>query len=267
MRLFLSYQRSDSRHVAGRLRDRIVRELGPESIFLDVDSISIGRDVREAIRESIGAVDILIVLIGSNWDAQKLKRVDDYVHMEILEALRQKKPAVPVLLDDRSMPSPDSLPPDIQSIAYRNAARLRADPDFEVDCARLIRDLQDMTSPSPNPWTRATQGEEATASSNTKSRAIFVNISSTARSRLILIRVNGRDHTIDYRGTFAGIFTISLDGVVLYRDSTIFPSNFAFTIGDRGQYRARIEGGYKGIHKISKLRLFIDGEVIYSEGY
>ena len=40
------------------------------------------------------------------------------------------------------MPGPDQLPADLESFAYRNAAPLRADPDFDTDAARLVRDLR-----------------------------------------------------------------------------------------------------------------------------
>jgi TIR domain len=281
VRLFLSYQRADSRHVAGRLRDRVVQELGPDSVFLDVDSISIGRDVREAIRESIAAVDVFVVLIGSNWDVDKLARANDYVHMEILEAVRQKKPIVPVLLDDRSMPSPEALPADIADIAYRNAGRLRADPDFGVDCARLIRDLETLAASSSDAKTPAAPAisavdallaapaaavAEAGVPGEIGSKPALVKALTTEHSRVITIRIDGEGHIIEYRTPSFGFkITVKLDGTIIFSKGS-FPNNFNFTIGSR-KHRARIETYHKDINKIGKMRLSIDGEVIYSDGY
>ena len=36
------------------------------------------------------------------------------------------------------MPSPDVLPDELEALAYLNAMRLRPDPDFTADVARLI---------------------------------------------------------------------------------------------------------------------------------
>jgi hypothetical protein len=41
-RIFISYRRSDSEHVAGRMYDWLSREFGQENVFKDVDSIPIG---------------------------------------------------------------------------------------------------------------------------------------------------------------------------------------------------------------------------------
>jgi hypothetical protein len=246
VKLFLSYQRADSRHVAGRLRDRLVQELGAENVFFDVDSISLGMDFRGVIRESIEAADAFIILIGNNWNSKKLTKADDYVRMEIMEALRQQKPIVPVLLDDQPMPSPASLPPDIRDLAYRNGARLRADPDFQADCTRLIRDLRELRDARPPSLIARPQGG-----------ASLLGVSRTDRTRLITVSVDGTVHTIDYRLKFMDVIspsTITLDGAVIYRKTNL-PLHFDFFIGGN---KARIEAEYRGMNKISRIRLLID---------
>ena len=85
------------------------------------------------INVTLQGVDVLIVIIGPNFELDRLAQPNDYVHMEILEALRLGKAIVPVLVDDAVMPAPGHLPPELESFAYRNAAPLRADPDFDTD--------------------------------------------------------------------------------------------------------------------------------------
>src|SRR5262249_11971491 len=41
---FISYRRGESSHVAGRISDRLVEQLGKRSVFMDVDSIEPGLD-------------------------------------------------------------------------------------------------------------------------------------------------------------------------------------------------------------------------------
>src|SRR3954466_6304267 len=42
--VFLSYRREDTRHLAGRLYDRLAQRFGHEQTFMDVDSIEPGAD-------------------------------------------------------------------------------------------------------------------------------------------------------------------------------------------------------------------------------
>jgi hypothetical protein len=142
IRVFVSYRRSDSRHATGRLRAVLAREFGRENVFYDVDSVGFGADFRDVINTTLQGVDALIVVVGPNFELDRLRQPNDYVRMEILEALRLGKGIVPVLVDEASMPGPDQLPADLESFAYRNAAPLRADPDFDTDAARLVRDLR-----------------------------------------------------------------------------------------------------------------------------
>ncbi|MCK7473126.1 MAG: toll/interleukin-1 receptor domain-containing protein [Rhodopseudomonas palustris] len=52
-RIFISYRRSDSQMVAGRLRESLARRLDDEAIFRDKDSIGAGEDWIRAIEASL----------------------------------------------------------------------------------------------------------------------------------------------------------------------------------------------------------------------
>ena len=41
-RVFVSYRREDTSHLAGRLSDRLAERLGSDNVFMDVDSIDPG---------------------------------------------------------------------------------------------------------------------------------------------------------------------------------------------------------------------------------
>ena len=141
-KVFVSYRRNDSPHASGRLRDRLVMAFGEENVFFDVDSIPTGRDFREAIRTAIQAADSIVVMIGPGFDVGRLNDHNDYVRTELIEAFRQKKAIVPVLIDTASMPPPAALPSSLRELAYINASRIRQDPDFRRDCERLIAALR-----------------------------------------------------------------------------------------------------------------------------
>jgi Tol biopolymer transport system component len=141
-KVFLSYRRNDSPHASGRLRDRLTIAFGEENVFYDVDSIPTGRDFREVIRTAIRAADTIVVMIGPGFGVDRLNDQRDYVRIELLEAFRQKKVIVPVLIDTASMPTPAALPSPLRKLAYINASPIRQDPDFHRDCERLIAILR-----------------------------------------------------------------------------------------------------------------------------
>ncbi len=141
-KVFLSYRRNDSPHASGRLRDRLAMEFGEKNVFYDVDSIPTGRDFREEIRTAIQAADAVVVMIGPGFDVDRLNDRRDYVRMELLEAFRQKKVIVPVLVDTALMPAAAALPSSLRRLAHINASPIRQDPDFRRDSERLIANLR-----------------------------------------------------------------------------------------------------------------------------
>jgi hypothetical protein len=146
MRVFLSYRRADDVFLAGRLRDRLTTAFGDYSVFFDVDSIPPGSDFRAVTQKRVRAADVLVALIGARWDLTRLARSDDYVRMELREGLRQQKPIIPVLIADVTMPRPEELPEDLATITFLNALRIRPDPDFHADSARLVEAITEVTA-------------------------------------------------------------------------------------------------------------------------
>ena len=145
-RVFISYRREDSAGHAGRLFDRLAERLGRERVFRDVDHIRPGDLFTEAIREKIGASDILLVLIGPRWLAatdqegrRRLEDPDDLVRREIEMGLGRKMRIIPVLLGGAAMPVKRDLPESLQPLAGYSALEIR-DANFDQDAARLIAD-------------------------------------------------------------------------------------------------------------------------------
>jgi hypothetical protein len=64
--VLLSYRRSNTSHVAGRLADWLTERLGSTQVFMDVDTIEPGVDFATAIARAVASCDVLIALIGSN---------------------------------------------------------------------------------------------------------------------------------------------------------------------------------------------------------
>lgn len=145
-RLFLSYRRADSPHVAGRIYDRLVAHFSRESIFKDVDSIPFGVDFRKTVEEALASCSVVLVVIGRNWcsavnadGSNRLQDPADFVRLEIEGALRLGVRIIPLLIDDATMPHADHLPASLRELVFRNATVIRPDPDFHGDMQRVMR--------------------------------------------------------------------------------------------------------------------------------
>ena len=66
-RIFISYRRSDTQHLAGRLADHLSAVQGVDKVFIDVDGIGPGEDFERKICDAIAVSSICIVLIGDQW--------------------------------------------------------------------------------------------------------------------------------------------------------------------------------------------------------
>ncbi|MCA9912858.1 MAG: TIR domain-containing protein [Anaerolineae bacterium] len=148
LRLFLSYRRLDS-IFTDLIYYKLLEKFNANRIFRDVESIDMGSDFREAIRDAITETDCMLVIIGPEWISTtdedgkpRLHKSLDYVRFEVEDALRRDKPIIPVLLNDTPMPTADQLPVDMIPLASKNAIRVRQGQDFAEDMKRLVASVE-----------------------------------------------------------------------------------------------------------------------------
>ncbi|MCB1784746.1 MAG: TIR domain-containing protein [Chromatiaceae bacterium] len=154
--LFVSYRREDSRAVTGRICDRLTAHFGRRGVFRDVDSIPIGMDFRDKIRETIDQADMLVAVIGPRWvdirdqhGEVRLAQPEDYVRLEIESALAKGIPVIPVLIDDAPMPGTDQLPESLAQFAYLNALFIPREPFFHAGVDKLIEEIEQLAGHAP----------------------------------------------------------------------------------------------------------------------
>jgi formylglycine-generating enzyme required for sulfatase activity len=141
--IFISYRRGDSEGQARALSLELANYIGDKAVFMDVDSIALGRDFRQSLHDSLESCDAFLALIGPSWldskDAAGKRRLDDptdFVRQEIATALKRNIPVTPVLLQDAQMPAEQSLPDDLKDLAFRNG--------FELSHTRWRSDVREM---------------------------------------------------------------------------------------------------------------------------
>jgi TIR domain len=145
--VFISYRRQTAAGEARALFNDLVARLGQGSVFMDVDSISLGRDFRSELQKTLAACDLMLVLIDKDWAAAKdergnirLQNARDFVRMEIEAALKRDIAVTPVLVKGAQMPAAEELPAEISDLAYRNGFEL-SHSRWESDVREMIRRL------------------------------------------------------------------------------------------------------------------------------
>jgi len=136
--IFICYRREDSASWAEFLNDRLSLSVKGINVFRDADTLKGGMVYPEEIEKAVANCDALLAVIGKKWlnavDSQGKRRLDnegDWVRVEIGAALRQKKVVIPCLVGGAKMPNVAELPPDLESLTFRQgvdsavSARLR----------------------------------------------------------------------------------------------------------------------------------------------
>lgn len=145
-RLSISYRRSDSEAITGRIFDRLIRHYGRKAVFRDVDNVPVGVDFRSHIQDVLQKSDILLAVVGPNWRGPRTNapaRIDeenDQVRIELETALKKSIPVIPVLVGRSEIPAPAELPDSLKPFSYRNAIRVDPGQDFDHHVDRLIRE-------------------------------------------------------------------------------------------------------------------------------
>ncbi len=156
--IFLSYRRDDASGWAGRLYEHLVREWGPDQVFMDIDAIAPGEDFRKAITRTMQLSDTVLVVIGPGWleaqDEAGHRRLDDEgdTHRtEVHAALDADVRVIPVLVGGADMPPVARLPGPLKELAYRNAAVID-DRRFPADVRGLIASVTHSREATAPAW-------------------------------------------------------------------------------------------------------------------
>jgi len=144
----ISYRRKDSDAITGRIRDRIARHFGDNSLFMDIDNLPLGIDFRKHIQKALRENQILLVIIGPNWigpvEGAPARILDptDPVRIEVETALQRDMPTIPELVSGATMPSASELPESLKDLPFFNAAEVNSGLDFHSHVDRLVRAME-----------------------------------------------------------------------------------------------------------------------------
>ncbi len=148
--IFVSYRRSDSIDITGRIYDRMVGRFGKDGVFKDVNNIPAGVNFVDFLQKTLGEAAVTLVIIGPDWasikkvdGSKRLDDVDDFVRIEVETALNADNMLViPVLVGGATMPEENELPKALHDLRMRNAFTLKPDPDFHPGMDKLIEEIE-----------------------------------------------------------------------------------------------------------------------------
>ena len=157
--IFISYRRSDSEVIVGRIYSEICKHFPRESVFLDHDSIPLGRPFAEVIRERLAASRYALVIIGPQWCSildkhtgrPRLEEESDFVRREVELALNTPGvDVIPVWVMRAATTTREieELPVTLRPLFEKQGMSIRPVPDEETDLERLIQRLKP-DAPSP----------------------------------------------------------------------------------------------------------------------
>src|SRR5277367_871055 len=66
-KIFISYRWVDSQDVTHRIHDHLLQHLGQNSVFMDIDTIPLGVDLRKHVESAVAKCDVLLAVIGRQW--------------------------------------------------------------------------------------------------------------------------------------------------------------------------------------------------------
>ena len=195
-KIILSYRRSDSDVITGRIRDKLASYYGDDDVFMDIDSLSLGFDYRKQIKDALLQNKIFIAIIGPKWLGAKgtetrINEENDPVRIEVETALQQGIPVIPVLVSGATMPNATELPSSLQNLCYLNAAEVDGGRDFHQHMGRLIKGIDQIlnTSEAPPAEKVSSTRQASSAGLTPKQRRKWILVALGAIACLMLISI------------------------------------------------------------------------------
>lgn len=184
MKVFVSYQRADTLFAAHALGYAL--RCGGHEAFVDTGSIGSGAPFREAIADAVSASQLMLALIGPDFDAQRLHEPTNVVAYEWQRARFHGAAVAPVLVDGGVLPADEQLPAALRWITRRNALVLRrASLSADIDaCVAAVPAL----ATTPRPAARVLWVDDRPANNEAERKAlrphgiVFDNVVSTGEA-------------------------------------------------------------------------------------
>jgi hypothetical protein len=124
---------------------------------MDIDSVPPARDFKEYILSQVSEANVVLVVIGKNWKGSRdpnaghyqIEQLNDWVRIEIEQALRSARPILPILVGGAEPPAESELPASIRQLAFTQGLRVSSREDFNDHINRVIHTIESLAK---NNW-------------------------------------------------------------------------------------------------------------------
>jgi pterin-4a-carbinolamine dehydratase len=168
---FISYRRDDTGPLAQGLYLQLKARFGSGQLFMDVNSVPVGKQWPPRIRDKLQEATVVLAVIGptwlsvsDKWGRRRLDKANDWVRLELETALDQRKDIINLLVGHKISRPPDkALPKKLRGLFDYPYLRLR--PEVETwaeDMNSVGRQLVELglkdnepgpdALPTPLPW-------------------------------------------------------------------------------------------------------------------
>lgn len=162
--IFISYRRSDTRHSARGLYERLKIEFGEPAVFLDANAIDIGADFPSELQQAVSRSRVVLAVIGDLWQQVLIKNSElahqtDYVREELKQACTRRQAGndvllIPVLIDGGGdfdpKALPDALKADLTGLVAANALTF-THGSWDAEFKRLAAKIRQFEADHPGP--------------------------------------------------------------------------------------------------------------------
>jgi hypothetical protein len=139
--IFICYRREDTRWVAGRIYDCLIRKFGKDAIFRDIESTPIGIDYRQHIDSVLQQCSVVLVIVGDKWLSEhRIDNPDDLMRIEIEIALQRTIPVIPLFVQGTTITA-ENLPVSMKGLLSRQGMHI-TDEYFPMQMDYLINVLE-----------------------------------------------------------------------------------------------------------------------------
>jgi CheY-like chemotaxis protein len=183
--VFVSYQRSDTLYAAHAVGYAL--QVAGHTPFVDTGSIGSGDLYLKEIREAVSTADVMVALIGTQFDWARLRQPTSVIAFEWRRAQFHGSGVVPVLVDGGKLPPDDSLPPELRWFTKRDAYTLRA-ASLSADVKALVDGIP-LLGRTPRRAARVLWVDDQPANNETERRLlrphgiVFDNVVSTDEAK------------------------------------------------------------------------------------
>jgi hypothetical protein len=136
---------------------------------MDIDSVPPTQDFKEYILNQVSEADVVLVVIGKSWKGSRdpnaghyqIEQPNDWVRIEIEQALRSARPILPILVGGAEPPAESELPTSIRKLAFTQGLRVSSREDFNDHINRVIHTIESFAKKNwpfpkihrPSKWT------------------------------------------------------------------------------------------------------------------